>query len=316
MSTLPFSANFATVYAALVQIKSADLNSIRVLLGEIKTFVEAGEWTKPALAAYVHALATTDRDGRVRNYWGPEGYEMGPAIQRVYEHDEQESHVGTYGPATLNMGLRTQLDANIEISSLADTNENHARHKIIVKAAATSSQGINVSRNALHYDADNLCVVFEFRLNMDTIGSNGMDIFFGLSPGVNRSVPGTARSAGFLKTASDTNWHMTVADGTTQTTPVDTGVPPVANTYQTFRFEYHGANTPVGVDNSTVPVARFFIDGAFEGEIADANVPTTADGSLRLDIVVGENSPGGDVFVDFGPIRYAYNQVIDGDIPA
>jgi hypothetical protein len=266
---------------------------------------------------------TTDRDNRIRNYWGPEGYMMGPAVQRTYEVDLNAQQT-TGQQQYVQMGLHVDVDANTEtLQSFPLTGEGWTCPVFIweIQDAATT-EGCNAYRRFRHNAIDQMCSVTEFRLMMDAVGANGVDIWLGLrSDNVTTILPGaTWEHAGIQKRSTDTNWQTAVGDRVSGQTN-DTGVPPVADVFQTFRIEYHGKLTPVGVANGNNAVARFFIDGVSVAEQTGSRVPESADGggsaglALCIGVFADGTGPVGDFRMKAGPIHYAYNEVLDPIVP-
>jgi hypothetical protein len=274
-------------------------------------------WVDGAWVFSAHP-ATTDRDGRVRSYWGPEGFKMGPAVERIYEAQEN-ANLGTGNEQLLPMGLTCDVDANTELgATFPSGTENAPRIRLRIEDAATT-EGVNAYRRFNHSGLDSLCAVVECRVTMDDVGGNGVDLFMGWRQGVVNTLPGAGElHAGLQKASTDTNWQQSVGDGAVETN-TDTGIPPVVDVWQTIRMEYHGLLTPVGVANANKPVVRYFIDGAFVAEDTGVNVPEDSDGSMKLSFgAMGDGTgPVGTTFqFSIGPIRYAYNEVLDPSVPS
>ncbi len=255
-------------------------------------------------------IGHSDPDGNVTQYVGPEGLTMGPAVHRIYEADTLDTLGASSGVTILNSQLLGNTQANCdggqEVNAL---NETHGRYYLEVQNAATT-EGAIIYRAQHHTNLDDSIIVIEAHVAMDAIGGNGVDVWFGLKEGATIAVPAGATVAHvcFVKEGGDTNWQCSSGDGTAQTR-VDSGTPPVANTYQRLRIEYHGANTTLGLDNSTAPVTRFFIDGTLEAETTSANVPTDADAVglfLMLGAAADGTGPASDFQIFSGPIKVAW----------
>lgn len=228
----------------------------------------------------------------------------GPVVHRLYEPDVAVAQGASAGNLlssrlTLTTGAFTAGGVIAAPSGL-----NHPLHYLRVLDAATT-EAVILERLLKHRDPDDLCIAFELDLRADAVGANGVDIQMIL--GNNDVSP----HVGIVKRSTDTNWFMSVDGGSP--TRTDTATVPVVNVFQTFRVEYFGANTPVGVANSTAPVARFYVDDALEGEISDANVPTSSDFSggmgFRVTNFGDGTGPVGDHEVQVGPVRYAYAEI-------
>jgi len=242
---------------------------------------------------------------------------MGPAVEITYEAQRLLTDVGPVTSGTLMAeGLVSGSDTNVDIiTEESSLTENHPVFKIGVNNAAVN-QGGTIYRYFDHRNIDDAVIVAEFKVLLTAVGASGVDVAFGFNFGIMNSVPTTNAHVLFQKLASDTNWYTSVAE-TTQTR-LDLGTPPTASTYQTFRVEYHGANTPLGVDNTTAPVARFFLNGVLEDEVTNADVPVGPTTILRLAFVARADGTGptSDFELEIGPIRYAYNQELDAYIPS
>lgn len=271
---------------------------------------------------YDSRQSKTDRNGRIRSYWGPEGYMMGPAVHRIYEVDKNAQQTGPVSQELLPMGLHVDADTNTEVGQSFPVDGTNAPVMNFTIDDIATTQGCNCYRRFRQSGLDSLCAVMEFRLKMDAIGSNGVNIWIGLrSDNVTTILPGTTyEHVGLQKKSTDTNWQQSVGDkvGELQT---DTTVPPVVNVYQTFRIEYHGLLTPLGVANANKPVARYFIDGTLVGEDTGPLVPEGADNggsagmALCLAVFAASGGPSGDFRMTTGPIHYAYNEVLDPFVP-
>ncbi len=226
----------------------------------------------------------------------------GPVVHRLYEPDVVVAQ-GASASNILSSRLTLITGAETEGGVInAPSGFNHPLHYLRVLNAATF-EAVLLERALTHREADDLCVAVELDLRLDAVGANGVDVH------VMWGASDVAAHVGLVKRSTDTNWFMSVDGGSP--TRTDTGVPPVVNVFQTLRVEYFGANTPIGVANSTAPVARFYIDDVLEGEISDANVPDSSDFDPRLAIRnLGDGTgPVGDHEVQVGPVRYAYAEI-------
>ena len=93
-----------------------------------------------------------------------------------------------------------------------------------------------------------------------------------------------------------------------------------ANTPQTFRIEYHGLATPIGVaategGAANTAKARFFINGTKYATITDdagAHFPSAASNLTNINF---QGYCTGVVSATFsvGPVRCTYNRYLDND---
>jgi len=325
MSDLPLPPNFATVYAALSQLQSADLNTIRILLDEIKTFIEEGEWTRPGLLDHSPVLASTDRDGRVRHYFGAEGYEMGPAFSRSLFWWPQQNYLS--GPTvdqSLGLGLVGQASgAQTDIAVLNPSNVAPRRPSGCL-GLRLEAQNSSSARCVAHTETagtgmlggtDDMVIVMEFRAYISDVTATFADQFMGLHSAPESFTP-EATTENFLMfqlRSGTANFEVARANGGGGSV-VDTGVAAVADTWYTFRIELHGANTPIGADTGDVS-CRMFIDGV-NVLSADGDLPEAA---ATLDPFFVNQANGvvpGNVDLVVSPFKVAWNEVLDGEIPA
>lgn len=156
-----------------------------------------------------------------------------------------------------------------------------------------------VKRNFGHCvpDAD-LSFNVTFVVTLLAVGSNRTTFFAGL---VNKTGIPDAFSFGatFIKDESVTNWFAQV-DGVTR---VDTGVAPVAHTYQRLRIEYVGAF----VSDDGAARTLFYIDDVLVANISHAITPTNGDELVAM--IGGRTSTTGGAPVTgyYGPIHYHQN---------
>jgi hypothetical protein len=265
---------------------------------------------------------TTDRDGRIRSYWGPEGYRMGPVIEQVFTPHDQENFGTNVSNVLMPSWLHGWSDANVEIRTIDPQSGAGAAplHRIDVETGAINGQGGIITRNINWRDHDDIVIVMEVRVRIESVGlATRCGHWFGISQSSQRTIPPVASGTlVFKKAAADTNWRALIHDGVATTVDADTTVAPVATVMQTFRIEYHGANTPLGVVNGVAPVAKFYIDGVLVHEESGLSVPTEAS-AATLQMVLGSEcevtSPPANVYMDFGPPRLAYNEVLDPFVP-
>jgi len=107
----------------------------------------------------------------------------------------------------------------------------------------------------------------------------GLDFYAGLHSNPDVASPGDGTAYGFAmfrKLSTDTNWQCVVGEGSTGQTVADSGVVPATSTYQHFRIEFHGDDSPLGVENS-IATCVFFIDGV---QVAEMITNTPSSGVL------------------------------------
>lgn len=303
-------------------------------------WIDNGLWTRPSLTDNTPVVATTDRDGRVRHYSGPEGYWMGPAIQETHRWspidnaaDHAAGDIVSTARAVLAVTFATDALARTLNGSVTAPRTGGPQLRLKVTTAATSNESVSVISESNGTgvldgldlqpiaDIDNVVAVMEWTMHADTIGASGVSIVAGFSDMSNISAgnvsDGTSNSLCIIhREPGDTNWQATVGDNTAETQN-NTGVAVVADQLYEMRIEYHGKNTPVGVGNSTAAVARFFIDGVEVEEITDANVPNGTGINMGFIVHAGAiSSPGANVDAFFGPVKLAWNHLLNASPPA
>ena len=290
-------------------------------------WINIGYWTRPSLTDNSPVFAFTDRDGNERTYVDSNGYFFGPVFNDTYRWfgsgsagsstDDQVSRDGGYLYSSSSSNNNNVLI--VDPTSAAQRSLNLQCLNAAISTAAQVHTGSGTSDDLLFGNPNQVVAVCEYRLKVETVGANEVDIHHGFhtdpdQTGTTLNDPTAFQFAMFEKLTGDTNWQCIVGQGTTGTT-AGSSVPPVADTYQTFRIEYHGASTPVGVDNSTVAVTRFFIDGAEVAEITTNN-PSTAMGFVARNRATSTGpSADLDVNVEDG-LRFAWNVVLNPDVPA
>ncbi len=302
-------------------------NWLQNLTSDWCTWLLDGTLGRASLTDKTPVLAFCDQDDRERVYVDPMGLFGGPAVNDHYVPRDLGSTIAasqTNVEVAPGLAVSTDTNAVAALVDAATSDPGHPIFQLTTQNAATKpefaglhTQGAGGSCRIIG-NVDDQVAVAEARVSLETVGANEVDIFFGLhsSPEVNSSSFESAASfafAMFEKLSADTNWQMSVGNIGSGTSS-DSGTPPVAGAFQTLRVEYHGLNTPVGVD-AAAAVARFFIDGAFEGEVT-TNVPVGARtlGFVARVIATG-TGPAADLDMEVGPVRVGYVTTLDADPP-
>lgn len=294
-------------------------------------WLDGGRFTRDDKTDDSPVVGFTDSEGNVHNYIDPNGFLMGGAVNMHYVWPGRYSLTAGNSNDEITDDMLGETDTNCIIGmkspGLAADNLNAVAIELRCQNAAVN-QRVLLNRagngsDSQFTDVDSIVLAMEFDLLLRTAGSDGVDVHMGFhgDPETNalNFSDGTAQSfVMFEKLAADTNWFAANADSVAKTR-TDTGTPPVVDTFQTFRIEYHGKDTPVGVANSTQPVARWFIDGVQEHEQVNTNMPDEGASSL-LDIVIRARAdgtgPAADFNVQVSPIRYAYTTKLAPIVPA
>ncbi len=277
--SLPSSRN--TTYAALTEVKSADLN-------DLQDFIIQQRWENREKLLGFEGVVIANTTAKLCDGW-----RFSSAAANV-TGQVQSGPVGDSGPF---IGL-----------TLGGTS--------VPGMVFLDHQGVGGDDGLLMADLDDSIFKFEIGISVPagdfTAGTgDGDQIYVGL-----HSVPdGTAvPTAGVVEycmlyttAALDTNWRYGASTDGVET-GADTGVAVAvgaasSEVRQMLRIEYYGVNTPLGVTNGFATV-RFYIADVLIAEVADANVPTNADGSklgpmVHYDDVAGV---GGPIVAELGPI--------------
>lgn len=180
----------------------------------------------------------------------------------------------------------------------------------VKNAAASEGAAIYPAEEFTAHLNDDSIVAVEFDALLTAVGSSEVDVFMGLHVDPDNGAlpsdsswrdPTSEGSLMLRKLSGDTNWQFLVGTGSAGST-TDTGVPPVVNTAQFFRLEFHGAATPLGVANSGAAVARAYIDGTLVATIT-SNVPTGGGLGLVFEASATATGPSADVILAVGPVR-------------
>jgi hypothetical protein len=285
--TLPFSAN--TTYAPDSQIKSADLNDFQAQIIFPNSYVRQLFYpNNPTAVAAATETPVAD---------GMSGYE-----------DDATTQVNTRGAGlTVVSGYLPPYPSFILLLTDAAVSD----------GCRLYTGNANQSGNGIIAALDDVSFAAQWEANLGSVGgtavgANGADIYMGLHSDADAVGSGTFDTgsshsfAMFRKLATDTNWQCLAADGTAATTE-DSGVPPVEDVPQLFRFEYHGINTVIGTGNSSATVL-FYIDGVQVAEIADANVPTGATAlGLSFQMYATATGPDANLGLVLSPIGAIWN---------
>ena len=284
-------------------------------------WLDDGAFTRPSLTDNTLVISFTDQLANVRNYVDPHGYFFGPAIQEHYRWNGLGvTPSQTDVIVSDNAGaLAGTTDANCRINSVVPNGSLQRRLQVrcdnaAVNQTANLHSGSGTVSHLLFGNVDDVVAVAEYRLHVEAVGANNVDIHHGFNSDPDEVLVAledpTANSfVMFEKLSADTNWFCTIGDNTAGSR-VDSGVPPVAGVFQTFRVEFMGVNTPQG------PRARFFIDGAEVAEII-TTVPTVDAMGLVWRNRADGTGPAADldVTVEDG-VKAAWNMVLSPDVPA
>ena len=309
-------------------------------------WVSNGYFTRPSLADDSPVLANTDQDGNERHYLGAEGYWMGPAIQETHRWTGIDTTIKTpadivsthraafFDPSTASdPSLTIMSGATVpaafamggSVAAIKVLNANVDTWGTIQQDSGTGTAAVPEAPIA---DLDNTVAVFETVAGVDSTSLSGVKFFLGLhnsaywSSTLGNAIEDTAVDnifAMFLASSGSANWAIRVWDNSSagSATNHNSGVAISATAVHTFRVEVHGVNTPIGVAAASAK-ARFFIDGALVLETT-VDVPSSSYGGALGFLIAGEadaTGPTADKTLYCGPVKVAWNNVLDPDVPA
>lgn len=248
--------------------------------------------------------------------------------QAVFYENEGSLTSGVASNKEVAQNVEMDIEANMQAGTQINTGLTDAFPGICAvlrrQSGASGSNNIYVrtkgatGKQTIVGGLEDKVVVFECLLAMDTVGaSNGQDVYLGLhdDPEAGGETSGD-KFAIFRKLDADTNWQCRSADGTTLAGAVDSGTPPVVDTFQHFRIELHGTNTPVGVDNSN-RTCLFFIDGTLEATITGSGVPGAASADeIGLMCRITGTAASVNIFTYLTPWRVSWAQKLTNVNPA
>jgi hypothetical protein len=114
----------------------------------------------------------------------------------------------------------------------------------------------------------------------------------------------------FAKDTTDTNWQIVTRKAAGLVTSVDSGVPPVANTYQRFKIAYHGTSTTLGAALG-VAVALFFINETLVGYyLSSGGALPTAFTNMQFGVSVACTTNGATDGAQLGHCQVAFNRFL------
>lgn len=272
----------------------------------------------------------TDEDDRPRIYIDAQGHFGGPVIEDIYRWGPTTGNLsGPQSRVDFAQGMEASSETNTTIrvvrAGLFASNQPFPALMLAIEDPA-SDQAANAHTagasggDILISDLDDVSFSMEWMATLlGSVGANEVNYLMGLHSDPAEFVAegthlaGSRRFVLFRKNSADTNWQTTVRSAATTTT--DGGVAPVVDTFQTFRIEIHGANTPVGVANG-VATARFFINGTKVVEVANANVPNGADLlGVHFRARATTTGPSAQQRLIVSPVRASWNLRLDADAP-
>lgn len=325
MPPLPLPDPPTTVYAEGVEVESADLNALETFELAIKTFIEAGIWTRTALDDDSPVLAATDQDANIKDWIDANGYGFGQVLSENYWWKAAGLFAAGNNVSMGSPFYLTAEETGFVVSAAAPPGAEIGCRMIKIACTATPTtfngallscdDGAASGNNSMFSNLDDAVAVAETTFITDEVADSASSFYFGFhDPG---SDPGSFESNSLESCCIALDYGESVfegmtCDGTTSSKST-TGTACVVDTLYHLRVEYHGANTPKGVEAEGA-VARFFINGALVLE-KTTNMPGNtawmgpAYGAMGLGSGTASN-------LHIGPVHWAVNYVPSSQVPA
>lgn len=132
--------------------------------------------------------------------------------------------------------------------ALTNANAAYGSGSIVTTTPAMNDNTEVLTTSYISFPSATISTQINADLSMSAIGANDLNVLIGSFNGI--AGTGATGGAAFRKLTTDTNWQCQTDDGVTPTI-TSSGVPPVANTIQSFEIRQYG--------NSRV---EFYINGA------------------------------------------------------
>ena len=182
---------------------------------------------------------------------------------------------------------------------------------LVMTPPTAAAERVTLQGPGMCVPSNDLGVALKWSVCMGTIGTNRTKLTMGLGDGPSGS-GGSAPSFGawFEKASTDTNWQCKVLSNADGALAADSGVPPVANTFQVLRIDLVGSN----VADDSAGHAIFFIDGA---QVAKLDLTSLAGMEAGTGPIVPffnattTTTGGAAVPVYLGPIAYRHNAAVN-----
>ena len=338
--TEPSAADKLTGWVPDEQPAAQHMNWLQHRIYLWSKWLSEGIFQRSSLTDNTPVLQTCDRDARPRHYLGPEGYWMGPAIQEQHRWFPLDSgaFLANGDSVSDRMSVWTATDA-VAIAVAGDdvsvdgvvcgapklviriNNASVSERAVVFSTSGGSPQ--TPGGDSPIADLDNVVAVMEARVAFDVTPTAGVNFSFGFhSMEVTTAALLSSNASNAFAVFTVTNsadWGYAFSNGATGgggalTTPVAVA----ADTWYTLRIEHHGKNTPVGVDNTTAAVNRFFIDGVLVEEETGSSVMQSTSGPVGP-VFYGYSDvtgPAADAVMSVGTVKCAWNETLDFDVPA
>lgn len=287
-------------------------------------WISDGYLTRNDLTTDAPVQGTTDQDANVKHWLDANGYNFGQVISAQYWWVASNNFTAA---DQVSNGDRFHL--TIEEAGLSASAEPAPSSvlgcymlKVNVVSSPTSLNGLIFScddgsisgNNDVFTNLNDAIAVMETHVMTDQTTNNPATIYIGF-----HEVAGSPDllednlypCACLVLDYGETVFEGMTSDGTTNSKST-TGETCSTNTLYHVRVEYHGANTPHGVDNSGA-VARFFIDGDLVLE-KTTNPPQNGDW-LGPMLAVRAAGTGNSTDINFGPVQWSVNYLASSQVP-
>lgn len=288
-------------------------------------WLDDGLLTRDTVADKSPILTTTNRAGNPMHYLGPQGYWMGPAVQEQYRFGPVQPGTFTVGSSISKGDVLKALIIDSGSSALVSSSAGCSSPCLVIDGGTTSPDGVLVSVEDIPpiTNLDDTIIVMSGRVKFASITSAD-DVYFGLHDlrqsgglGGNLALMVDAACDGcfFDLPFASTNLRVRCFSNGVSNTVASTGVTVVTNQWYDYRVEYHGADSTLGANNSSNPVARFFVDGVMTNEVTGTSVPPN---SAKLGGMLCTRKQGGgtSAFVTFATVKLAWCDTLTANAPA
>ncbi len=257
--------------------------------------------------AFTPIAAFADAGGKVRHVLDHNGYPLGrrSELREEWWFDDPNGNIG--GGTFVFPGNRWQIAGTADAANtytVATDGVTFPAKVVTVTNNTPNGNKIYVQTKAgVFFKLADTVSVLEWEAFISAAGANNTLVMMGFSDvAAGTMSASTNAKLWFEKASANNNWQVRTLLGT-----VDTGVAPVANTFQRFRIETHGVNTPLGVALGGTEVALFFIDEKFVAVATTGLAWGLASARLSFGC---ENSGvlGGTFKVGVSPLLFTFNR--------
>lgn len=323
--TEPTSGQKTSGFTAGERLAAKYLNWIIGVTSDWIDYLNVGVFQRESLSDFSPVIASSDRDGRPRHTLGAEGFWMGNAIQEQYRWGPRLLNITTATGTKLTRGDTLELVYGHAQSAVGVplSAEGHCSPVLTITTGGSSSIGEGaIVANADEPPIMNLAdcsIVLEGSLKISDV-SDDCDAFFGLHDlnQANGLSDVTLLTQGdhhgvYARVTGGLVYLVTNEGDAGENTATLSGTALTDDEWVSLRIEYHGANTPIGVDNGGA-VAKFFVDGAFVIQHTGASVPDHSSAQLGAMIAHERTDINSAQVLTVSTVKMAWNDTLDHDV--